>query len=240
MKRYVIIILSVLCYFLLWGLMAASDGLATVLKEGAIRKIVAEHIQSHMPWDREDMHLTFLDGCNDIVLPVPEYTYEVQERYNEPYIGDSAVAVKFYNKGVFLMERAVRVRMEVAFDVLVSTRALAADTVVSSADVRTVKRWLIREPQQTIASREEAVEKRMISSVRPNQEITRTMLRDVPLVKKGRMVKMVLNNGFITITTVGQIQEDGGMGSSVRVKNVSSERIVYARVVGDSLVQVDF
>jgi flagellar basal body P-ring formation protein FlgA len=106
--------------------------------------------------------------------------------------------------------------------------------------VRVVKRWLIREPQQTIASREEAVEKRIISAVRPNQEITRTMLRDVPLIKKGRMVKMVLNNGFITITTVGQTQEDGGMGSSVRVKNVSSERIVYARVVGDSLVQVDF
>jgi flagellar basal body P-ring formation protein FlgA len=123
---------------------------------------------------------------------------------------------------------------------LVSTRALAADTVISSADVRTVKRWLIREPQQTIASREEALEKRIISAVRPNQEITRTMLRDVPLIKKGRMVKMVLNNGFITITTVGQTQEDGGMGSSVRVKNVSSERIVYARVVGDSLVQVDF
>jgi flagella basal body P-ring formation protein FlgA len=240
MKRHVRIIHGILFCCVLWGLIAASDGLAAVLKEGAIRKIVAEHIQSHMPWDREDMHLTFLDGCNDIVLPAPVYTYEVQERHNEPYIGDSALILKCYNNGVFLMERTVRVRMEVAFDVLVSTRALAPDAIVGPADVRLVKRWLIREPQQTIASLEGAVEKRIISAVRPNQEITRTMLRDVPLVKKGRMVKMVLNNGFITITTIGQIQEDGGMGSSVRVKNISSERIVYARVVGESLVQVDF
>ena len=240
MKRHARIIHGVLFCCLLSGLMATSDGQAAVLKEGAIRKIVAEYIVSHMPWDREDMHLTFLDGCNDIVLPAPAYTYEVQERSNEPYIGDSALTLKCYNNGVFLMERTVRVRMEVAFDVLVSTRALAVDTIVGPADVRLVKRWLIREPQQTIASLEEAVEKRIISAVRPNQEITRTMLRDVPLIKKGRMVKMVLNNGFITITTIGQIQEDGSMGSSVRVKNISSERIVYARVVGDSLVQVDF
>ena len=82
--------------------------------------------------------------------------------------------------------------------------------------------------------------KRVASSIRPNHEITRTMLREVPLVKKGRVVKMVLNNGTINITTLGQIQEDGGMGSSVRVKNISSQRIVYARVVGESLVQVDF
>jgi flagella basal body P-ring formation protein FlgA len=112
--------------------------------------------------------------------------------------------------------------------------------VIGPDDVRVVKRWLTREPQQVITSVEEAVGKRISSSVRPNRDITRTMLRDVPLVKRGRLVKMFLNNGFINIATVGQIQEDGAMGSLVRVKNMTSQRIVYARVVGDSLVQVDF
>ncbi len=226
------------CVF--WGLTAAPDGSAAILKEGAIRKIVVEHIQRHMPWERENMRLTFLGGCNDIVVPAPEYTYDVQEQPNDPYIGDSVVMLKLYHGGVFLLERPVRVRMEVAFDVLVSSRALPIDTVIGPDDVRMVKRWLTREPQRTIATLDEALEKRVVNSIRPNHEITRTMLREVPLVKKGRVVKMVLNNGFINITTLGQIQEDGGMGSSVRVKNISSQRIVYARVVGDSLVQVDF
>jgi flagella basal body P-ring formation protein FlgA len=66
------------------------------------------------------------------------------------------------------------------------------------------------------------------------------MLRDVPLVKKGRMAKLILNNGLIHIATVAQIQEDGALGSFVKVKNVSSQRVVNARVVGDGLVQVDF
>ena len=238
MNYYIRIILSLL--FSLLGLTAASDGSAAIIKEGAIRKIVVEHIQRHMPWERENMRLTFIGGCTDIVVPVPEYIYDVQEQPNHPYIGDSVVILKLYHGGVFLLERAVHVRMEVAFDVLVSSRALPVDTVIGPDDVRIIKRWLTREPQRTISTLEEALEKRVVNSIRPNHEITRTMLREVPLVKKGRVVKMVLNNGPINITTLGQIQEDGSLGSSVRVKNITSQRIVYARVVGESLVQVDF
>jgi len=240
MNRHARIILWSLSCCLFWGMTAASDGSAAILREAAIRKLVTEHIQRHMPWEREDMRLTFLGGCSDIVVPAAAYTTEVQERSQEPYIGESVVILKMYDGGVVLLERSVRVRMEVAFDVLVSSRALPAETVIGRDDVRVVKRWLSREPQRTLATVEEALEKRVVGAIRPNHEITRTMLREVPLVKKGRVVKMVLNNGTINITTLGQIQEDGGMGASVRVKNISSQRIVYARVVGESLVQVDF
>lgn len=238
-RRYSVIILTFFCS-LCWVLLATTEGLAAVLREGAIRQIVASHIQRNMPWDSEETHLTFLDECKDIVVPAPEYTYEVAERPNEPYIGDYVVILKIYHKGVFLLERSIRVRIEVAFDILVSTRALAIGAVIGPDDVRVVKRWLTREPQQVSTSAEDAVGKSISSSIRPNRDITRTMLRDVPLVKRGRLVKMFLNNGLINISTVGQIQEDGAMGSLVRVKNMTSQRIVNARVIGDSLVQVDF
>jgi len=240
MKRRISFIVAVLTWFSFLSLAIPTDGSAAVLKEGTIRKIVAEHIQRHMPWEPEDVRMIFLTGCNDIVVPAPDYTYDVHERPNEPYIGEAAFTLKLYRDGIFLLERTVRVRMEVAFDVLVSTRALAANTVIRPEDVKVVQRWVTREPQQSLASLEEALERRVVSSIRPNHAITRTMLREVPLVKKGGMVKMILTNGLIYITTMGQIQEDGGMGSTVRVKNITSQRIVYARVVGDSVVQVDF
>ncbi len=238
-RRSSVIILALFCS-LAWALLATTDGLAAVLREEAIREIIASHIQRHMPWDREETHLTFLDGCKDIVVSAPGYNYEIEERPNEPYIGDSVVILKMYHKGVFLLERSVRVRIEVAFDILVSTRALTVDTVIGRDDVRVVKRWLTREPHQVITSVDEALGKRISSSVRPNRDITRTMLREVPLVKRGGLVKMFLTNGSINIATVGQMQEDGAMGSLVRVKNMTSQRVVHARVVGDSLVQVEF
>jgi flagella basal body P-ring formation protein FlgA len=228
-----------LCFFV-GSLTATVDGLAAVLAESTIKEIVSAHIQNHMPWAQEDMRITFLGGVKDITLPSPAFSSEVQEQPNEPFIGTSSITLKLHHEGVMLAERTIRVKMEVAFDVLVSARALAMDTVISPDDVRLVKRWLAREPQQMVTSAEEAVDKRIISAVRPNRDITRNMLRDVPLVKKGRMAKIVVENGLIHIATVGQIQEDGMLGSLVKVKNISSQRVVYARVIGDSVVQVDF
>ena len=203
------IILGFLSCLLTGGLSAAaSEGEAAILREGAIKRIVAEHVQRHMPWEQENVRLTFLGGCNDIVVSAADYTADVQARPNEPYIGNTVLLVKLYQGGVFLLERPVHVKMEVAFDILVSSRALPVGSVIGPDDVRVVRRWLNREPQRSIATLEEALEKRVVSSIRPNHEITRTMLRDVPLVKRGGVVKMVLNNGPITITTLGQIQED--------------------------------
>jgi flagella basal body P-ring formation protein FlgA len=226
--------------FFVGSLTMTADGLASVLGESAIKEIVAAHIQSHMPWAQEDMRITFLGGFKDIAVPAPAFSSEVQEQPNEPFIGESSVILKLHHNGVFLAERAVRVKMEVAFDILVSARSLAMDTVIGPDDVRLVKRWMTREPQQAVTSAEEAIDKRINSAVRPNRDITRNMLKDVPLVKKGRMAKIILTTGLIHIATVGQIQEDGILGSLVKVKNVSSQRVVHARVVGDSLVQVDF
>ena len=54
------------------------------------------------------------------------------------------------------------------------------------------------------------------------------------------MVQVILESGAINITTMGLSEEDGAEGSFVRVRNVSSNKIIYARVIGDSRVKVDF
>jgi len=42
------------------------------------------------------------------------------------------------------------------------------------------------------------------------------------------------------ISTVGLCQEDGGRGDLVRVQNLSSKKIIFARVMAQSLVKVEF
>ena len=42
------------------------------------------------------------------------------------------------------------------------------------------------------------------------------------------------------IVTVGLSEEDGVAGNIVRVKNITSNKIIYARVLSDSMVELDF
>jgi flagellar basal body P-ring formation protein FlgA len=71
-------------------------------------------------------------------------------------------------------------------------------------------------------------------------EILATMLKSPPLVRKGKMVKMVFDNGSMHIVTVGLSEEDGVAGNIIRVKNITSNKIIYARVLSDSLVGIEF
>jgi flagella basal body P-ring formation protein FlgA len=71
-------------------------------------------------------------------------------------------------------------------------------------------------------------------------EILATMLKSAPLVRKGKMVKMVFDNGSMQIVTVGLSEEDGVAGNIIRVKNITSNKIIYARVLSDSLVGIEF
>ena len=71
-------------------------------------------------------------------------------------------------------------------------------------------------------------------------ELFTSMLKDVPLVKKGKMVKIVFDNGLMRIATVGLPEEDGIAGSIVRVRNITSNKIIYARVLGDSVVGIEY
>jgi flagella basal body P-ring formation protein FlgA len=76
--------------------------------------------------------------------------------------------------------------------------------------------------------------------MRQNIEIKRNMLKSVKTIKRGKMVKMLLESGPMMIVTFGLSEEDGSRGDFIRVKNISSNRIVQAKVIDDSSVRVDF
>jgi flagella basal body P-ring formation protein FlgA len=66
------------------------------------------------------------------------------------------------------------------------------------------------------------------------------MLREIPVVRKGAPVRILYESGPMRIVTLGVSEEDGQDGGTVRVRNTSSRKILHARVIGDSTVQLVF
>jgi flagella basal body P-ring formation protein FlgA len=85
----------------------------------------------------------------------------------------------------------------------------------------------------------EAIGKRLTSQLRAGAALSARMLRDAPLVRKGQMVRVLFDNGSMQISTIGMPEEDGAAGGMVRIRNLTSNKIIYAKVLGDSLVGVD-
>ncbi|MCG6537203.1 MAG: flagellar basal body P-ring formation chaperone FlgA, partial [Syntrophales bacterium LBB04] len=153
---------------------------------------------------------------------------------------DSYFALKLYNNGVLFREESIRVRIEVFREFVVSIKNLGRDSIIGVNDVTLQKKWVRSIPLNSISNMDEVVGKLLCVSIRPNTEISRNMLKEVTAVKRGKMVQIVLDSGAINITTTGLSEEDGAEGSFVKVRNITSNKIFYARVIGESRVRVDF
>ncbi len=125
-------------------------------------------------------------------------------------------------------------------DVVVSTKSLHRNLRINRDDVKLVKRWFNRLPSNIISSLDAVVGMKLRTNVKPNTEITGNMVRSIPMVKRGKPVRIVFENGPMRITTIGVSEQNGMHGELIKVKNVSSKKVIYVRVTGNSLAKVEF
>ena len=204
------------------------------------RTAIREYIEANMPWPPGSVRVDFLSKEPESIPQNRDLILRVEPAGNQDFIGDMVFLVKSFKDGNLLRTESVRTRIEVLQDVVTAARGLPAGTVLAESDIRTVRRWVRRIHPHSLPSMEATSGKRLTMQVASGAEILATMLKEVPLVRKGKMVKMVFDNGAMQIVTVGLSEEDGVAGNIVRVKNITSNKIIYARVLSDSLVGIGF
>lgn len=211
-----------------------------IIDQEKLNKAIGLSIEKNMPWAKGSMRYEILSLLPEIHLPAGNISWEVEINGNNNYLGNVYFALKLYNKGVLFKEESIRVRIEVLREFVVSVKNLGRDCIIGADDVSLQKKWVRSIPLNSISNKDDVVGKLLCVSVRQNTEISRNMLKEVTAVKRNKMVQIVLDNGAINITTTGVAEEDGAEGSFVKVRNISSNKIIYARVVGESKVEVDF
>lgn len=229
-----------LATFVMVAVGEATPAAATIIGEEMIRKTVTGYITENMPWPKGSVRIAFHSRIPAVTFSGEDIVCRVEEARNEDFIGYSNFTVGFFDKNLFVGERSVRVKLEVSRDVVVSDGYLPRGTDIRRKDIKLIRKWFDRMPSRVISSLEEAVGKRLSTSVRQDTEITRNMLRDPVMVSSGKQVQVVLERGPIRITTVGLSEQNGSKGDIVKVRNLSSNQPIYATVVEESLVRVDF
>lgn len=242
MKKHALIavIASFMLFFITFGTSPLLAAHVEYLKGSRIKTIVKEYIEANMPWPRGNMRVDFLGRIQDVSMQGEKVSYEVKSIREEAYIGDSTFTVVMYDEGTLLREMPVRVRMEVAIDVVVSTKYLHRDSEIGDGDIKLVRKWFTQMPVHVVTHIEDAAGKRLYSDVMQNSEIKRNMLKSIKTIKRGKIVKVVLESGPMTIMTFGLCEEDGSRGDFIKVRNTASNKTIYARVVDDSSVMVEY
>jgi len=233
-KRAIFLTIAIICIVFSAAISLAGDnGLCRI--QAAVR----DYIEANMPWPQGTVRIDFPSGEPESVQQRRDLTLRIEPAGNGEFIGDASFLVRVSAGGKLLRTETVHTRIEVLRDVVVAARSIRSGIILTEQDVRLVKKWVRRIPPESLSSLDETLGKRITTQARPGMELSVNMLREVPLVQKGKIVKVVFDSAVMRITTVGMSEEDGTAGSIVRVRNVTSNKIIYARVLGDSLVGIE-
>jgi len=226
-----------ICFVVLIG---PSSAFCKQADEKMLMHEIRQHIDNNMLWPAENVRIELLSGLPKIDNLNGKMTLRIESKPREEYIGDTSFGVRIFVNNIFFKEAPVRVRIEVLREFVVSLDNISKGSILSENNVTVQKKWVRNIPMTALTSLDEAIGKNIILSVRPSTQITRLMLKEVMPVKKGKMVQVILDNGAMKMMMNGIAEEDGAEDALVRVRNLSSNKVIYARVVGQAKVQVDF
>jgi len=128
--------------------------------------------------------------------------------------------------------------IEVVRPVVAAERPLSSFHVVTAEDVKLVPHHLVRKGERYAFSIDEIVGKRVRRAVPQGAPILLGMVEDVPIIRAGDRVTLIVEGDGMEITTTGEAKENGYLGRRVAVINVESKKMVYGKVRDASSVVV--
>ncbi|WP_170942928.1 flagellar basal body P-ring formation chaperone FlgA [Candidatus Dactylopiibacterium carminicum] len=123
------------------------------------------------------------------------------------------------------------VRGALSARVLVAATRIEARRPLTEDDVKLERRDLPN-PAETVADVEELAGQASRRALQPGQVINRRTLAPALLVRRGANVRIMARNGNIAVAAAGQAVDNGHQGETISVRNLTSGKLIRARVVG--------
>lgn len=216
-----------------------SPALRTV-PEAEVKQAITDFLVNRTKGLNVELNIRKIGYRGDMKLPAGKIDYEIVAPRQWEGWGTCNLALIVRVNDHVERNLSVHIEVEALTDMLVTTRPVERGEVVAAADVAVQKRDLAEVGGRICRSAEEVVGKRVRTGMRANVPVRSDWVEKVPLVKRGQMVTILLENESLRITASGQTKDAGGEGDTVMVRNLNSQKYVPARVVDMNTVRVEF
>ncbi|UCF95334.1 MAG: flagellar basal body P-ring formation protein FlgA, partial [Desulfobacterales bacterium] len=95
-------------------------------------------------------------------------------------------------------------------------------------------------PSDVITDLEAVIGKRTRRAVNPQTVLRSDLVELPPVVNRGDRVLIVAETEGLRITALGEVKHKGRPGERIQVVNLGSQKILHARVLDATTVEVEF
>jgi flagella basal body P-ring formation protein FlgA len=205
-----------------------------------IQNLVSDFIYDQCPWPRDDIRIVDLRVRGDLELPSDAVHTEVLAPDGKRWVGRVHIPVVFRSAGRIFKRIWVAADIQVMADVVVTVRPLPKNRPIRESDVDLMKRDLADMPGDVITRREAAIGKTPRRSLDALTVLRSRLIEEPLMVRRGDVVRVIARTQRLNVATVGEVRTDGCKGDRIRVLNMDTRQSIYARVIDEKTVQVDF
>ncbi|MRJ01892.1 MAG: flagellar basal body P-ring formation protein FlgA [Epsilonproteobacteria bacterium] len=195
-----------------------------------LERLIREYISSH--YSGIEVRSLSLRS-REIPIPGGRYRVEIGERSRT--FAHLYLQVKIYGKGELIESLPVTANVVQYIRVPYALRPIKKGSLIGEKDIvwKEVRR---RNSRQRALKPEEILSHRARRDIGEGREIRPSMVEPDYLVKKRRSVKILYERGAIRIELLGLALQNGEKGDIIRVKNLSSNKVLRCKVISSGLV----
>jgi len=130
--------------------------------------------------------------------------------------------------------------IDVFESVVCTSRNLKRGEVIEKDDVYLAKRNVSRLSQKVITHIDKAGGLRAKHNIKADTCLKEWMLEKTPVVERGDIIMIFAESGDLKVTVPGRVLMKGCTGDLIKVQNLMSKKDIYAKVVNNSTVMVEF
>jgi len=205
-----------------------------------IEKIILTFLDKNLPWDKSLVNIKDIQIKNEVILPMGSITYKVVPPPKVDYLGLTPFSVDFSVNGKLKKRSWVTLYIEVMAEVVVTKKPLGRFKLICENDICLKKKNLAKLPSNVITRYEDVLGKRTRRSIDSNVTLRPDHVELPPLVKRGDIVKIIVESQGLKVTALGKVQGKGRRGEMIKVINVDTSKAIYARVLDANNVKVDY
>ncbi len=169
-------------------------------------------------------------------LPLRSGTYRIRIEPTSESFHHIYLQISIYDGVKLAKKLKVTLYVQRFIDAAVAAKSIRKGEIIDAQDIQSKKVRLANSSQLYLTPAQVigAVAKR---DIKPNQTIKRYMIEPDYDVKKKRSVKIIYQKGPIRIELLGLALQNGKVGDIIRVKNLSSNKVLRCKVISSGAVQ---
>ena len=216
-----------------------SQGKQTI-SDAAFRKIFRDYLCQHLGKEKSDVLVSRLKVLGNKPVPPGEINLRLFQKEKRRLAGYVKLVVIISVNGVVKNKVRLSGWVDVFESVVCARRNLKKREIVEEDDLYLARKNISHLSSKVLTDTGKAVGLMAKHAIKKDTCIKEWMLGKPLIVERGDMVTILAESGNLRVTVPGRALVKGHMGERIRVQNAMSKKVIYARIIDNSTVSVDF